>query len=81
VSQHIFGPAEFPGHADIKLSFQVIFTSGHYEKVFGPTDFSNQWLEGFDSRSPPAFFPLLLVNHPPDIPIKQVGYPLDTPIS
>jgi hypothetical protein len=43
--ENIFRPAKFSGYPNIKLPLQIVFTFAHDNKVFGPANFSNHWLE------------------------------------
>jgi hypothetical protein len=44
VLQYGLGPAETSGGAQVELAFERVFDATEDNKVFCPTDFSNQWL-------------------------------------
>ena len=41
----ILAPAEFAGHADVKFTFQYIFTPFYNDHIIRPGYFSHQWCE------------------------------------
>jgi len=47
VDKNVLAPPVFPGHADVKFTFKIIFAALKDYDVVSPTDFSRHWCEFF----------------------------------
>jgi hypothetical protein len=68
VDEHILGPAELAGHADVKFTFQRVLALAHADQIVSPGYFSNQWLEFFM----PVVFQIKL-PHVPEVLHRKTG--------